>query len=74
VVRRRFGYLRVGSWLAWHRVLEMPGGSRWIVVGGGLYEAVFTPTVKNPLEDFGEVGYVKVLKPYEGDPDLVQSP
>ena len=75
VVRRRFGYLRVGGWLAWHRVLGVLDGGRWVVVGDdGLYEAVFTPTVKNPLEEFGEVGYVKVVKPYEGDVDDVASP
>ena len=75
VVRRRFGYLKVGGWLAWHRVLGVLDDGRWVVVGDdGLYEAVFTPTVKNPLEEFGEVGYVRVVKPYEGDPDLVQSP
>jgi len=75
VVRRRFGYLKVGGWLAWHRVLGVLDDGRWVVVGDdGLYEAVFTPTVKNPLEEFGEVGYVKVLKPYEGDVDDVASP
>ncbi len=75
VVRRRFGYLRVGGWLAWHRVLGLLDDGRWVLVGDdGLYEAVFTPTVKNPLEDFGEVGYVKVVGPFGGDPNLVQSP
>jgi hypothetical protein len=68
VVRRQFGYLRVGGWLAWHRVLGLLDGGRWVLVGdGGLYEAAFTPTVKGPLEVFGEVGYVKVLRPYDGD-------
>ena len=75
VVRRRFGYLRVGGWLAWHRVLGLLDDGRWVLVGDdGLYEAVFTPTVKNPLEDFGEVGYVKVLRPYDGDVDEVATP
>ncbi|MFZ8811362.1 MAG: hypothetical protein ACO2PN_25065 [Pyrobaculum sp.] len=75
VVRRQFGYLRVGSWLAWHRVLGLLDGGGWVLLGDdGLYEAVFTPTVKEPLEVFGEVGYVKVLKPYEGDVDDVASP
>jgi hypothetical protein len=75
VVRRQFGYLRVGGWLAWHRVLGLLDGGRWVLLGDdGLYEAVFTPTVKEPLEVFGEVGYVKVLKPYEGDVDDVASP
>ncbi|MEZ0319673.1 MAG: hypothetical protein ABWK05_06765, partial [Pyrobaculum sp.] len=69
------GYLRVGVWLAWHRVLGVLDGGRWVLVGDdGLYEAVFTPTVKNPLEEFGEVGYVKVLGPYRGDVDEVMSP
>jgi hypothetical protein len=75
VVRRQFGYLRVGGWLAWHRVLGLLDDGRWVLLGDdGLYEAVFTPTVKEPLEVFGEVGYVKVLKPYEGDVDDVASP
>jgi len=75
VVRRSRGYLRVGGWLAWHRVLGLLDGGRWVLLGDdGLYEAVFTPTVKEPLEVFGEVGYVKVLKPYDGDVDDVASP
>jgi len=75
VVRRPRGYLKVGSWLAWHRVLGLLDGGRWVLLGDdGLYEAVFTPTVKEPLEVFGEVGYVKVLKPYDGDVDDVASP
>ncbi len=75
VVRRPRGYLKVGSWLAWHRVLGLLDGGRWVLLGDdGLYEAVFTPTVEEPLEVFGEVGYVKVLKPYEGDVDDVASP
>ena len=75
VVRRQFGYLRVGGWLAWHGVLGLLDGGRWILVGdGGLVEAAFTPTVKGPLEVFGEVGYVKVLRPYDGDVDDVASP
>ncbi|MGC9051425.1 hypothetical protein [Pyrobaculum sp.] len=75
VVRRKDGYLRVGSWLAWHRVLGTLDDGRWVLIGDdGLYEAVFTPTVKDPLEVFGEVGYVRVVGPYVGDVDLVQSP
>jgi hypothetical protein len=75
VVRRPRGYLRVGGWLAWHRVLGLLDGGRWVLLGDdGLYEAVFTPTVKEPLEVFGEVGYVSVLRPYEGDVDDVASP
>jgi hypothetical protein len=75
VVRRQFGYLRVGGWLAWHRVLGLLDGGRWVLLGDdGLYEAVFTPTVKEPLEVFGEVGYVSVLRPYEGDVEDVASP
>jgi len=73
VVRRQFGYLRVGGWLAWHGVLGLLDGGRWVLVGdGGLVEAAFTPTVKGPLEVFGEV--VKVLRPYDGDVDDVASP
>ncbi|AET31611.1 hypothetical protein [Pyrobaculum ferrireducens] len=75
VVRRRDGYLRVGSWLAWHRVLGTLDGGRWVLIGDdGLYEAVFTATVERPLEVFGEVGYVRVAGPYRGDVDDVQSP
>jgi len=81
VVRRRSGYLRVGKWLAWHRVLGVldyqPGEAarKWVVVGDdGLYLAEFVPTAKEPLEEFGEVGYVKVVAPYEGDVDDVASP
>ena len=75
VVRRPRGYLRVGSWLAWHRVLGLLDGGRWVLLGDdGLYEAVFTPTVEEPLEVFGEVGYVSVLRPYEGDVEDVASP
>ncbi|MCU7788788.1 hypothetical protein ODS41_12775 [Pyrobaculum sp. 3827-6] len=75
VVRRRDGYLRVGSWLAWHRVLGTLDDGRWVLIGDdGLYEAVFTATVERPLETFGEVGYVRVVGPYVGDVDLVQSP
>jgi hypothetical protein len=75
VVRRKDGYLRVGSWLAWHRVLGTLDDGRWVLIGDdGLYRAVFKPTVKNPLEVFGEVGYVRVAGPYRGDVDDVQSP
>ena len=81
VVRRRLGYLRVGEWLAWHRVLGVldyqPGeaAKKWVVVGDdGLYVAEFVPTAKEPLEEIGEVGYVKVVAPYEGDVDDVASP
>ncbi|MGC9051426.1 hypothetical protein [Pyrobaculum sp.] len=75
VVRRKDGYLRVGSWLAWHRVLGTLDDGRWVLVGDdGLYEAVFTATVERPLETFGEVGYVRVAGPYRGDVDDVQSP
>ena len=75
VVRRPRGYLKVGSWLAWHRVLGLLDDGRWVLLGDdGLYEAVFTPTVEEPLEVFGEVGYVSVLRPYEGDVEDVASP
>jgi len=81
VVRRHSGYLRVGQWLAWHRVLGVldyqPGktAKKWVLVGDdGLYVAEFTATVKEPLEEFGEVGYVKVVAPYDGDVDEVASP
>jgi len=81
VVRRQSGYLRVGKWLAWHRVLGVldyqPGeaAKKWVLVGDdGLYTAEFVPTVENPLAEFGEVGYVKVTAPYEGDVDDVASP
>ncbi|RFA94877.1 hypothetical protein CGL51_09035 [Pyrobaculum aerophilum] len=75
VIRSEGKYLRVGPWLAWHRVLGLLDNGRWVVIGDdGLYEAVFRPTAKNPLEEFGEVGYVKVLSPFLGDLDEVQSP
>ncbi|MEM4964269.1 MAG: hypothetical protein QXT13_08995, partial [Pyrobaculum sp.] len=75
VVRHRDRYLRVGPWLAWHRVLGILDDGKWVIIGDdGLYEAVFKPTAKNPLGEFGEVGYVKILGPYAGDVDDVQSP
>ena len=75
VVRHRDRYLRVGPWLAWHRVLGILDDGKWVIIGDdGLYEAEFIPTVKYPLEEFGEVGYVRVLGPYGGDVDDVQSP
>jgi len=81
VVRRRSGYLRIGKWLAWHRVLGVldygAEGTprRWVVVGDdGLYTAEFVPTVDNPLAEFGEVGYVRVVEPFQGDVDEVASP
>jgi hypothetical protein len=73
--RRQFGYLKVGSCLAWYRVLGLLDDGRWVLLGNdSLYEAVFMPTVKEPLEVFDEAGYVKVLKSYEGDVDDVASP
>ncbi|MEM0464993.1 MAG: hypothetical protein QW680_09165 [Pyrobaculum sp.] len=74
VVRHKDRYLRVGYSIAWHRVLGLLDDGRWVLIGDGLYEAEFVPTAKNPLEDFGEVGYVKVLGPYAGSLDDVQSP
>lgn len=75
VIRFRDRYLRVGEWIAWHRVLGILDDGKWVIIGDdGLYEAVFRPTAKNLAEDFGEVGYVKVLAPYAGDVDDVQSP
>jgi len=81
VARRRNGYLRVGQWLAWHRVLGVldygaeGAPRRWVIVGDdGLYTAEFVPTAREPLEEFGEVGYVKVTAPYEGDTLDIASP
>ena len=75
VVRHRDRYLRVGQWIAWHRVLGLLDDGRWVLIGDdGLYEAVFRPTVSDPLGVFGEVGFVKVLGPYNGDVDDVSSP
>ncbi|MEM0464994.1 MAG: hypothetical protein QW680_09170 [Pyrobaculum sp.] len=75
VVRSPSRYLRVGPWIAWHRVLGILDDGKWVVIGDdGLYEAVFTPTAKDPLGEFGEVGYVKVTGPYTGDVDDVRSP
>ena len=75
VVRHRDRYLRVGGWIAWHRVLGTLDDGRWVLIGDdGLYEAVFRSTAKNPLGELGEVGFVKVLGPYNGDVDEVASP
>lgn len=75
VVKERGRYLRVGRWLAWHRVAGVLEGGRWVILGDdGLYEAEFVATAKNPLEDFGEVGFVKVLAPYGGSEQDVASP
>ncbi|MEM3325930.1 MAG: hypothetical protein QXK63_00610 [Thermoproteus sp.] len=46
-------------------------GDKWILMGrDGLYEAVFVKTGGAK----GEVGYVKVTSPYEGDVRLVEGP
>ncbi|MEM1568307.1 MAG: hypothetical protein QXI84_07505 [Thermofilaceae archaeon] len=56
VIRFRDRYLRVGEWIAWHRVLGILDDGKWVIIGDdGLYEAVFRPTAKNLAEDFGEV-------------------
>ena len=75
VVRHRDRYLRVGEWLAWHRVAGVLDDGKWVLLGDdGLYEAVFRQTVKNPLGEFGEIGYVKVLAPYGGAEFNIASP
>ena len=41
VVRRPRGYLKVGSWLAWHRVLGLLDGGRWILLGMTAFTRLF---------------------------------
>ena len=81
VTRHPWKYLRVGKWLAWHRVLGVLDYNarseprRWVIIGDdGLYVAEFTATAQDPLEELGEVGYVRVVEPFQGDVDEVASP